>query len=669
MTDVIRQHVEVPAHGGMAPRTRRLPVGAEIQPGGGVHFRVWAPRAARVDLVLTDEPARAVPLEPEPRGYFSGLVSEAAAGTRYRYRLEGETLCPDPVSRFQPDGPHGASCVIDPAEFRWTDAAWPGASLEGRILYELHIGTFTAAGTFAAATREIPELATLGIGVLELLPVAEFAGEFGWGYDGVSLFAPSHLYGSPDDLRRLVDEAHRHGIAVILDVVYNHVGPDGSYWRAFSDTYFTDRYDNEWGDAINFDGPGSGPVRELVLANAAHWIEEFHLDGLRLDATQQVFDASPDHILAGVARTVREAARGRTTILVAENEPQHTRLVRPVVAGGHGLDALWNDDFHHAAKVALTGRHEAYYSDYRGTPQELISALKWGFLYQGQRSTWQRQPRGTPGLDLAPSRYVTFVDNHDQVANSGRGERAHQRTSPGRYRAISALLLLGPGTPMLFQGQEFAASSPFHYFADHQGDLGRSVRDGRREFLSQFPALGAPETAAVLPDPRDRQTFERSKLDLGERVRHAGMYTMHRDLIALRRLDPVFRSGGTRAIDGAVLGPEALVLRFFAQEGDQDRLLLLNLGRDLPLAPAPEPLLAPPSGRRWEVVWSSEAPAYGGLGTAVWTDEGDWHISGHAAVVLAALPDDPGMSPPADPERAPHPRPLPRGGPTGERAQ
>jgi maltooligosyltrehalose trehalohydrolase len=379
-------------------------------------------------------------------------------------------------------------------------------------------------------------------------------------------------------------------------------------------------------------------VRQFILANAAHWIDEYHLDGLRLDATQQIYDASPEHILAAVNRQVRAAAGGRATLLVAENEPQDVRLVRPLEGGGYGLDALWNDDFHHAAVVALTGLTAAYYSDYRGTAQEFVSAMKWGFLYQGQRYRWQKKRRGTPTVGLPPATFVTFIQNHDQIANSARGYRRHLLTSPGRYKAMTALMLLGPGTPMLFQGQEFGASAPFLYFADHTPELARLVRRGRADFLRQFPALAAPEMQQQLPDPADPATFEQSKLDLSERERNAEMYAVHCDLIALRREDAVFASQMPGGLDGAVLTREAFVLRYFDGAQD-DRLLLVNLGRELAIDPAPEPLLAPPAGARWEVRWSSEDPRYGGFGTPpVEGDEG-WHLPAESAIVMRPVRD------------------------------
>jgi maltooligosyltrehalose trehalohydrolase len=606
---------------------------------------VWAPASNRVEIVPMEGPA--VRLEPESGGYFSGFLRSAAAGTRYRFRLgDGGQLYPDPASRFQPDGPHGPSEVVDPGAFAWTDTDWRGASLPGQVLYELHIGTFTQEGTWEAAERQLPELAACGITCLEVMPVADFAGSFGWGYDGVNLFAPTRLYGDPDDFRRFVDVAHSHGVAVILDVVYNHLGPDGNYLKPFAPAYFTEKYKTEWGEAINFDGADSGPVREYFTANAGYWIDEFHIDGLRLDATQAIYDDTPDpsrHILTEIGQRVRDAAHGRATIIVTENEPQLPKLVRPVERGGNGLDALWNDDFHHSAMVALTGRCEAYYTDYSGTPQEFISAVKYGYLYQGQWYHWQENRRGKPGLDLSPAAFITFVQNHDQVANSGRGLRAHQLTSPGRYRAITALLLLAPSTPMLFMGQEFAASAPFLYFADHTPELAALVQSGRAEFLDQFRTITDARMRDFLAPPHDRRTFDRCKLDFTERHKHVAQYQLTRDLLKLRREDPALRAQKPRGVDGAVLGDQAFVLRFFRDEG-LDRLLIVNFGRDLHLLSCPEPLIAPPEGMRWRVILSTEDPDYGGCGTpAVDTETEGWRVLGETAVVLAPEPCEVGI--------------------------
>ena len=611
---------------------RRLAVGAEVQSEGGVHFRVWAPRSRAVAVKLSksshwDDSAQAHPLAAEPNGYFSGLLQEAEAGVFYKISLDSGTF-PDPVSRFQPQGVHGPSQVIDPNGFAWTDGNWKGVGREGQVIYELHVGTFTQEGTWKSAMEQLPELAKLGVTVVEMMPVAEFPGRFGWGYDGVDFFAPTHLYGEPDDLRAFVDRAHGLGLGVILDVVYNHFGPDGCYLKEFSNSYFTDRYQIEWGEAINFDGEGSGSVREFFVGNALYWMDEFHFDGFRFDATQLIFDASEEHILREITRRAREAAGGRSVYLSSENEDQQVRLVRPM-ENGYGMDALWNDDFHHAARVALTGHNEAYYTDYKGSPQEFISAVKWGYLFQGQWHQWRQQLRGTPTFGLAGTQFVNYLENHDQIANSLRGERLSQVSNAGDLRALTALLLLGPGTPLLFQGQEFGASAPFLFFSDQGRELTKLVRDGRRLLLSQFFSIG--EATQVLDPPDLEETFTRCKLDFSERVSHASIYQLHRDLIALRRTDPVFCHSAS--VDGAVLGGQAFVIRFFGEKADGDRLLLVNLGMDLLLKPAPEPLLAPGLGQIWKLQWSSEEPSYGGGGT-VPLDMTEWWVPGHAAIVL-----------------------------------
>jgi maltooligosyltrehalose trehalohydrolase len=614
--------------------SRRLPVGVEVHGKSGCHFRVWAADHERVTLVIESESGAVleeVALASEGDGYFSGLVPAARTGTLYRYRLDASTSrFPDPASRAQPFGPHGASQVVDPNAFVWTDRSWNGVSLEGQVLYELHVGTFTPEGTWRAAMDHLQPLVDMGITTIEMMPVAEFSGRFGWGYDGVDLFAPTHLYGTPDDLRRFVDRAHGLGLGVILDVVYNHLGPDGNYLGQFSRSYFTSRYKNEWGDAINFDDDAAA-VREFVSANAGYWIDEFHFDGLRLDATQQIFDESQPHILAEVAARARSAGGRRSVIVVAENERQDVRVLRPPKESGFGLDAMWNDDFHHTTKVALTGRREAYYTDYFGTPQEFVSCAKHGFLYQGQMYSWQGGRRGTLTTGFSLDRFVIFLDNHDQVANapSGLGARVHQQTSPSLYRTVTAMWLLSPGTPMFFQGQDFAASAPFMYFADHGGDLGAAVRAGRAEFMNQFRSAATRPLGETLPDPGDWSTFARCKIDHGERAQHGQAVALHRDLLRLRReLTSVIQHG---SLDGAVISDRTFALRWF---GGTDRLLVVNLGTELILTSVPEPLLASPTPAGWTILWSSEDAAYGGAGTAaIETNEG-WRIPGQAAVLL-----------------------------------
>jgi len=601
--------------------------------GGGTHFRVWAPRRRHVEVVID---GRGSALREEEDGYFAGHVARAEAGTLYQYRLDGDAaLLPDPASRWQPSGPHGPSGVVDPSTYRWADGGWRGA-VAPPVLYEMHVGTFTPAGTWAGAREKLPMLADLGVTVLELMPVADFPGGFGWGYDGVLLFAPYHGYGEPDDFRRFVDAAHGLGLAVILDVVYNHLGPDGNYLEAFSDQYRSASHMTDWGAGINFDGPGSGPVREFCLANVRHWTQEYHLDGFRFDATQDLLDDSAEHIVKALAREARTAAEGRRLLLVAENEPQEARIVRPVADGGYGLDLIGNDDFHHSACVALTGLREAYYSPYKGDPQEFVSAAKHGFLYQGQWYAWQKQRRGTSTRGLPKSALLHYLENHDQVANGPHGRRLHQVAQPGRWRALVALHLLGPQTPLLFQGQEFASSAPFHYFADHPAELAARVREGRAEFMAQFRNMATKDMLQQAMDPADPETFQGCKLDWQERDMNGAALALHRDLLRLRSQDTTF--GATDPdLDGATLGPESFVLRWWGVGPRGDRLLVVNLGADLHLSPAPEPLLAPPGGCGWALLWSSESPRYGGRGTPpVETDT--WNLPGASALVLAPIP-------------------------------
>jgi maltooligosyltrehalose trehalohydrolase len=589
---------------------RKHPIGAEIV-DDGVDFRVWAPDHREVSVVIG---SKTYPLRADG-GYFQGTVKGAGAGTRYTFRLDhDEKLYPDPASRFQPEGPHEASEVIDPEIYRWTDRDWRGVDKKHLVISEIHVGTFTREGTWRAAIEHFGALRETGINLLEIMPIHEFPGRFGWGYDGVDIWAPLHVYGSPDDFRAFVDAAHAHGLGVILDVVYNHLGPDGCYLGQFTPKYFTKKYETDWGEAINFDGDGAEGVREFFSENAAYWIDEFHLDGLRLDATQSMKDESEEHVLALIVRRAREAANGKPIFIVGENEPQDVKLI-----DDYGLDALWNDDWHHAAMVAATGLREAYYTDYRGAPQEFVSMAQYGFLYQGQYYSWQKDRRGTPSAHVPPESLVCFLQNHDQLANSGEGERLQFLTSPGRYRALTALLLLGPNTPMMFQGQEFGSSAPFLYFADHKPELAELVANGRRESLEQFPSLKALD--GKFAPAGAIETFERCKLDHGERERNAAVVTMHRDLLRLR---PEMNG----PVRGAVLSDHALALRY------EERLIIVNLGSELRMDIVPEPLIAPPLDRRWELRWSSDAPEYGGPGLTPIQTKGTWIVPAQAAIVM-----------------------------------
>jgi maltooligosyltrehalose trehalohydrolase len=610
---------------------RRMPIGAEII-NNGVHFRVWAPKRKKVALILQNKHQSPIELTAEGDGYFQKLVACAKAGDLYCFQLDdGPNLYPDPASRYQPRGPHEASQVIDPILFKWTDKRWGGTKKEEAIIYEMHIGTFTKEGNWLSAAKHLGYLADLGITVIEMMPIAEFAGEFGWGYDGVNLFAPMHTYGKPNDLRYFINRAHELNMSVILDVVYNHLGPDGNYLSQFADNYFSKKYTTDWGEAINFDDEAA-EVRTYFLVNATYWIEEYHVDGLRIDASQNIYDDSPTHILQEIGQSIRSKAPHRSLYLTAENEPQDSDHIRPIEQGGFGFDALWNDDFHHAAQVLFTGKREAYYTDYTGSPQEFISMSKYGFLYQGQWYAWQKKTRGKPTFDLAPSCFINFLENHDQIANAFYGERIHKKANPGVVRAMTAFLILSPQTPLLFQGQEFAASSPFYYFANHRLEIAKQVYQGRIDFFKQFPSIRTPDIRASLPNPMDEKTFIKSKLDLTERETNKTWFQLHKDLIALRKNDPVFNGHVLKKIDGAVLSNQAFVIRLFAEK--DERLLIVNLGADLVLSPTSEPLLAPPVNHLWQLNWSSENPSYGGYGIIYPNKKVNWTIPGYCLIVL-----------------------------------
>lgn len=594
----------------MVLKKRKYAIGAELT-AQGVSFRVFASNCKVVEVVL--ESPSSIPqsfaLTSEKNGYYSGVFPPFNENDLYRFRLNGQKdLYPDPASRFQPTGPFGPSQIIDPSKFLWSDKKWKGIAIENQIIYEMHIGTFTKEGTFAAAQKELEELANLGITLIEIMPLNEFPGTFGWGYDGVNLFAPTHLYGVPDDVRKFIDEAHALNIGVILDVVYNHFGPEGNFIKKFSDEYFK-KEKTEWGDAINFEGED---VRQFFLTNARYWIQEYHFDGLRIDATQAIITNSSPHILQEISETVHFAEKHRNTIVIAEDEAQQSIIITPREKGGYGLDAVWNDDFHHSAIMCLTGKREAYYTDYLGYSSELLSCLKYGFLYQGQNYTWQKKNRGTPCLGLSPNSFVIFIQNHDQIGNSGQGHRIHQLTDSGSLRAMTCLLLMSPGTPMLFQGQEFASSSPFLYFAEHSSDLNKLVHRGRKKFLSQFPHLSTKEVNSLIPDPSDLKSFLKSKLDFMERETHQEIYLLHKDLIKLKKTDPIFSQKHPK-YDGATLNENVFLLRYFA-DNNEDRLLMFNFGRDYDLLPASNALLAPCIGCKWKMIWNSEMIKYGGEG-------------------------------------------------------
>jgi maltooligosyltrehalose trehalohydrolase len=505
----------------------------------GGPFGVWAPNAGRIDLVLGEE---RVSMTQAPGGWWSVDVPEAGPGTDYAFSLDGGPAFPDPRSPFQPHGVHGPSRTVDHSAFAWTDHGWRGGTpLSAALIYELHVGTFTPEGTFEAVIDRLDSLAELGVTHIELLPVAEFPGERGWGYDGVDLFAPHHAYGGPEGLKRLVDAAHATGIGVIIDVVYNHLGPDGNYLGAFG-PYFTNRYNTPWGQAVNYDDAGSDEVRNFVCDNACMWLTDYHGDGLRLDAVHAIFDSSAVHILEELGGRVSdlEPRLGRRVFVIAESDLNNPRLVRSTEAGGYGLEAAWSDDFHHALHAVLTGERSGYYEDF-GRLADLAAALERGYVYDGRYSRHRRRRHGRPTTGLSAHRLLGYLQNHDQVGNRAAGERSSALMSTDRLRIGAALVLTAPFVPMLFAGEEWGASSPFLYFTDHvDPDLGRAVSEGRRR---EFASFGWDP--ADVPDPQALSSFERSKLDWAEREKepHASVLEWHRALVALRRRVPALTDG------------------------------------------------------------------------------------------------------------------------------
>jgi maltooligosyltrehalose trehalohydrolase len=518
-------------------------------------FRVWAPKANTMAVQMGGQevPMNRCGMEGSPRngmstrareaqGWWQVEIEEAGPGTDYAFILDGGTPLPDPRSPWQPQGVHGPSRIIDPATFAWTDRGWRAGPLASAVIYELHIGTFTPEGTFESAISRLNHLVDLGITHVELMPVNEFPGNRGWGYDGVGLYAPHHAYGEPEGLCHLVDACHARGLAVILDVVYNHLGPDGNYLSIFG-PYFTDRYTTPWGEAINFDGPGSDEVRRFFIDNALMWLRDYHIDALRLDAVHAIIDTSAVHFLEELARAVQALSieLNRPLALIAEDNRNDPRPVRSPEAGGFGLDAQWSDDFHHALHTLLTGEEKGYYADY-GAWEHLAQALKRVFVYRGQSYSPARgRHYGRPVIGLPGYRFVGCVQNHDQIGNRAQGGRLGALVNTAQLKVAAALLLTGPQIPLLFQGEEWAASSPFLYFTDHQDPkLAEAVRTGRRK---EFAAFGwDPEE---IPDPQAEETFQQSKLDWHEREQgaHAGLLNWYRRLIALRRDTPALLDG------------------------------------------------------------------------------------------------------------------------------
>lgn len=599
---------------------RKYPFGAELLKEGGVDFRLWAPQCMEVSVAIGNQK---IPMEKESDGVFCKCVPDAKEGMTYQYQLNGQTLIPDPCSRYQPMGTRGPSLIVNPEAYAWQDASWNGPKgIKGQIFYELHVGTFTREGTWKAAAEKLPYLKELGITIIEMMPVAEWEGKFGWGYDGFLLFAPTANYGSTDELKNFIDLAHQNSLGVILDVVYNHMGPNFDLHKQLAKDYFLEEQ-TEWGQALNYSSPF---VRTHILSNALYWLEEYHFDGLRLDATQNIYDRSEKHILQEISDEVKQLKKERKYLLVGENESQKIDLVE-----NFGFDGIWNDDYHHSIYTALTGKREAYYHDYHGSIQELLSTIKYGFLYQGQYYPWQKKKRGTPALETSHEKFVIYFENHDQVANSTTGQRLHQLCNPGSYRALTTLFLLSPQTPLLFQGQEWGSSKPFYYFADHEGLINRLTWEGRKIFLKQFASFHSVNPLDF-PDPAKQETFQYCKLEWNQRddLYHQHQLNFFRALLQLRKKESLFCNA--EKIDGALLNPHLLLVRYFGEDGD-DRMIICNVGTDTTITSCSEPLFAPPASKTWTRIFSSQEIDFGGIGTPACKDD-EWVMPAFTSYVF-----------------------------------
>jgi maltooligosyltrehalose trehalohydrolase len=549
-------------------------LGAQLLEGGRCAFRVWAPLAERVDLVLVDGDDEPVPLQRDERGYHQTIVEGITEGTRYRYRLDGDSQFPDPASRLQPEGVHGPSAVVG-TEFDWRVDRWTAPRLDEYVIYELHVGTFTDEGTLDAAAARLNELSALGITAVELMPVAQFPGERNWGYDGTFPFATQNSYGGPHALKRFVDRCHQLGMAAILDVVYNHFGPEGNYLGVFG-PYFIDRYRTPWGDALNFDGPDSDEVREYFIRNALQWTVEFRFDALRLDAVHAILDTSAQPFLQQLARRVHDAAaaRDRTVLLIAESDLGDPRMIRPAERGGYGMDAQWLDDFHHAVHALLTGEGDGYYADYGGI-EPLARCMREAFVYSGQFSRYRRRSHGAPAPDAAPAQFIVCNQNHDQIGNRMHGERLTAQLDLERLKLAAATTLLSPFTPMLYMGEEYGEPAPFPYFVSHSDpDLVQAVRAGRREEFAAFSWAGEP------PDPQAEATFTSARLrwQLRQRSPHRELLDFYRELIALRRVLPVHARIDSPAFDVRILDDEADTLLLVRDGPRQRAVIVLQFG-------------------------------------------------------------------------------------------
>ena len=581
-----------------------LETGASVL-NDGVQFRVWAPKASSVSLRVVGE-SREISMNPEQKGYFTTFVNSLGAGTRYFYLLNSSQQRPDPASRSQPEGVHGPTEVIDPSEFKWEDQDWRGIPLEEMIIYEIHAGTFTHEGTFEAIIPFLDYLKKdLGVTTIELMPIGQFPGERNWGYDGTYLYAPQNSYGGPNGLKSLINVCHQKGLAILLDVVYNHLGPEGNYLGDYG-PYFTDRYQTPWGPAINYDGPESDEVRKFVVDNTLYWVTEYHVDGLRIDAIHGIFDFSARHILNDIREAVDSEAKklDRQIVVIAESDLNDVRVINPPNRGGYGLDAQWNDDFHHCLHTLLTEEHHGYYQDF-GDINQLVKALREGFVYTGQYSSFRKRGHGSSPKHLSPTKFVIFSQNHDQVGNRMKGDRLSTLVPFEALKLAAGIVLLSPNVPLLFMGEEYGEQAPFQYFVNHSGhELVEAVRIGRKE---EFAALGWTDQ---LPDPQDEATFSRSKihLDLRKNGEHKILLDLYKTLIRLRRELPSLSHFSKSGMKVKALGKSHTIL--MKRQYAQDRVIcIFNLNdKDIEIEPLIDKGL-------WQRILDSSSSEWGGPGS------------------------------------------------------
>jgi maltooligosyltrehalose trehalohydrolase len=578
--------------------------GARYQGNGRCAFTVWAPLLDTVTLRILAPDERLVPMTRVDQGYWNIQIENVTPGARYHYRLNGEKERPDPASRCQPDGVHGPSQIVDPGEFLWEDGEWKGTLLQDLVIYELHVGTFTREGTFDAIIPHLRYLRDLGITALELMPVAQFPGARNWGYDGVYLYAVQNSYGGVGGLKRLVNACHRNGLAVLLDVVYNHLGPEGNYLRDFG-PYFTDKYRTPWGDAVNFDGPYSDEVRRYFIENALFWVTEFHVDCLRIDAIHGIFDFSARHFLRELGEAVhqRAAELGRSVYVVPESDLNDVRVIDPPEAGGYGLDAQWNDDFHHALHTLLTGEQGGYYRDF-GKIGHLEKAFREGFVYSGGYSAFRKRRHGSSSRERPARQFVVFSQNHDQVGNRMKGQRLSSMVSFEQLKLAAGVVLLSPFIPLLFMGEEYGETAPFQYFVSHSDEaLREAIKKGRKEEFASFGWKG------VIPDPGAESTFLNSHIDLELRRRgeHESLLAYYAALLKLRRSMPALSNLSKENLEATGHEKER-VLQVRRRQGDSDCIILYAF-KDQPVS-----LTALIPAGTWVKVLDSCSPEWGGTG-------------------------------------------------------